>query len=128
MSLYDRAAQFAPYAALSGYDDMVVEEARLTESEIELSESEIAILNGTLSEIQTLMDNGARPMVSVTYFKPDPYKAGGSYETLTAVPKKIDALEKMMVFYGSEDTQNRQIPTVRVPIERLIEIRILPDK
>ena len=78
MSLHDRAAQFAPFAALSGYDDMVSEEARITDSEIELSDSMIEIINSVIADIGTMIENGGHPTVTVTYFKPDSHKSGGS--------------------------------------------------
>lgn len=88
MPLYDRAAQFAPFAALSGHENMITEEARLTDSEIELSDSEIDIINGVIAEIFFLVENGAHPTVSVTYFKPDLYKKGGAMSDLQVSSKR----------------------------------------
>ena len=121
MSLYDRAAQFAPFAALSGFDDMVIEEARLTDSRIELSESEIDLLNAVIAGIADTVENGGHPAVSVTRFKPDAHKSGGSYETLTGIVKKVDPIEKTLVFYGSEDIEDRRLPTIDIPIERVVK-------
>ncbi len=127
MSLYDRAAQFAPFAALSGFEDMVTEEARQTESEIYLSDNEIELINGVISEISSITGNGGHPTVSVTYFRPDTHKSGGHYEKLTGIIKKIDTLKKSLVFYGSDDINDRRIPTVIIPIERLTGIIINKD-
>lgn len=127
MSLYDRAAQFASYKALSGYEDMVIEEARLTESEIALSESEIEIINGILCEISGRTTNGEHPVIGVTYFKPDRYKSGGSYETMTGMIKKIDQINKTLVFYGSDDPEDKRIPTVDIPVSRIIDIAFCYD-
>lgn len=124
MSLYDRAAQFAPFAALSGYDDMVVETARLTDSEIELSDSEIELINGVIAEIHRLTESGAHPAVSLTYFIPDQYKQGGSYEPFNGIIKKIDPVGKKLIFYGSDDIDDRRIPTVDIMIERIIRITL----
>jgi len=124
MSLYDRAAQFASYKALSGYEDMVAEEARLTDSELELSESETELINAMLCEIAERVEYGDHPAVSVTYFKPDAYKAGGRYETLTAVIKKIDAVSGKLVFYGSDDLEDRRVPPTEINISRVI--RVMP--
>ena len=124
MSLYDRAAQFASYKALSGYEDMVLEEARLTDSEIELSENETDIINAVISELADRISNGDHPVVSAAYFKPDKYKKGGSYEILTGIIKKIDPIEKKMIFYGSDDTENKQVKPVSIPIEKLLSITI----
>ena len=90
MSLYDRAAQFAPFAALSGYDDMVHEEARLTDKESELSDYEIDILNRKLGLINDVLDDDYVPEITVTYFVPDSRKAGGAYRSIAGAAKKID--------------------------------------
>lgn len=83
MSLYDRAAQFAPFAALTGYGAAINETSRLTEDKIELSEDEQSAINDKLTAA-----DGRR--VSVMYFKPDTRKEGGSYVTLAGVIRKID--------------------------------------
>ena len=90
MSLYDRAAQFAPFAALSGYDDMIDEEARITDRRIELSEEEPEELNRKLGEISESISRGNRPLVTVTYFVPDPLKSGGIYETVKEKIRRVD--------------------------------------
>ena len=97
MSLYDRAAQFAPFAALSGYDDMISEEARLVDNRIELSEEEINQLNRKLSVIIDAVDSGTNPEISITYFIPDKLKAGGRYETVTEKIRKVDTIEKKII-------------------------------
>lgn len=122
MSLYDRAAQFASYKALSGYEDMVIEEARSVDSEIELSENEISIINAVIGEISERTANGDHPTVSVTYFKPDHHKDGGRYETLTGIVKKFDPTDKKLIFYGSDDIENKRIPTADIPVSRIIKI------
>lgn len=125
MTLYDRAAQFASYRALSGYEDMVEEEARRTDSEIELSDSMIELINATIAEIKTMLDNGASPRVSVTRFIPDKYKSGGEYSELTGIIKKIDPISKKLVFYGSDDTEDKRIPAINIPIDKIISISII---
>ena len=120
MSLYDRAAQFASYKALSGYEDMVIEEARAVDSEIELSENETNIINAVINEISDRTSNGDHPCVSVTYFKPDNHKDGGRYETLTGIVKKIDPMDKKLVFYGSDNIEDKRIPTINIPFNRII--------
>ncbi len=90
MSLYDRAAQFAPFAALSGYDDMVTEEARLVDNKIELDESEIENLNHKLELISNAVINGENPVVTITYFVKDPIKSGGTYQTIKEAVRKVD--------------------------------------
>ena len=92
MSLYDRAAQFAPFAALSGYDDMIDEEARLVDNRIELSEEELGELNRKLGLMDETIRNGERPNITVTYFIPDPLKPGGVYQTITKKVRRVDAV------------------------------------
>ena len=91
----NRAAQFAPFSALSGYEDAVKETARLTERKIELDETEKQILN---SKLVYLRDNvPIDDKVSITYFVPDLRKDGGSYATLTDYVIKIDEYKKLLV-------------------------------
>ena len=88
MSLEARSAQFAPFAALTGYEDAVSETGRLTSDKIELSEDERVILDRKLKIIQ---DNIAEePSVFITYFIPDIFKEGGSYVTINCNLKRID--------------------------------------
>lgn len=88
MSLRDRAAQFAPFAALTGYEDAIEETGRLTEEEILLDETAVDRINEQLQYLAAHMDEGIR--VSVTYFRPDDRKSGGAYLTDIGVIKKID--------------------------------------
>lgn len=90
MSLYNRAAQFAPFAALSGHDDAIEETARLTEARRELTQGERDILNRKLNWLLQRDDN---PIVEITYFQPDKRKSGGRYCTVTGTLKKIDDIE-----------------------------------
>ena len=84
MSNYDRAAQFAPFAALTGHDAAIAETARLTESAIELGEDGIAMLDEKL--------RGLEPgrQVTVLYFRPDARKPGGTYIRCTGILKRIE--------------------------------------
>ena len=94
MSLLDRAAQFAPFAALVGYDDAIKETGRLTDERIEMSEEKLAVLN---ARYQILADNLHKEQeVTITYFVPDIYKTGGSYITTTGVVKKLDTYERLI--------------------------------
>ena len=94
MSLLDRAAQFAPFAALVGYDDAIKETGRLTDERIEMSEENLAVLN---ARYQMLVDHlGEEPEVTITYFVPDIYKTGGSYVEKTGVVKKLDTYERLI--------------------------------
>ena len=126
MSLYDRAAQFAPFAALTGYDDMVTEEARLTDKSIELSETELAALNRKIELVELLLQGGGYPTLSFTYFEPDKYKAGGKYLKRIGAVKKIDTYKKLLVLFGSDDTENKKIPTIDISLDRIIDISGFP--
>ena len=95
MSLHDRAAQFSPFAALTGYDAAVEEAARLTEQKLELSEEEKAAIGAKLTEIKEHIKE--RPEVTVTYFVPDERKAGGTYVTVTGTVRRIDEFERIVV-------------------------------
>ena len=95
MSMQNRAAQFAPFAALSGYDESVRETQRLTDRRIEPDESEIAAINDKLQYLSLTMEDPQQ--ISITYFVKDASKEGGSYETITGILKKIDAVSGNVV-------------------------------
>jgi len=110
MSAYDRAAQFSPFAALTGHDDAITETGRLTETRVELDEYSKADLNQRLCIIQDGMDE--QPEVSITYFQPDRKKSGGAYITAFGCVKKIEAYEHTVVM--QDDTS--------IPIDQIIAI------
>lgn len=87
MSREKRAAQFSPFAALSGHEEAIKEKARLTEQKIELSDSQKAKLNARLLLLKKHLKN--KPTVTVTYFVPDEQKSGGTYVTKTGSITKI---------------------------------------
>ena len=88
MSRTDRAAQFSPFAALTGYDAVIAETGRLTESCTELDESRMAELNGVLQKILEREDT--RPHVVLTYFREDDRKVGGAYLRINGRVRKLD--------------------------------------
>ena len=94
MSLHDRAAQFAPFAALTGYDEAVEEVARLTDSKIELDEYQKSELN---DKLQFIINSEEDEEVSITYFVPDKRKSGGAYITKKGIVLKIREYEKVVV-------------------------------
>lgn len=110
MPMRNRAAQFAPFAALTGHDDAIEETRRLTEQRIELDESEIARLNDALRLLEELLEQ--RPTVSVTYFQSDARKDGGAYRTVIGNFRQIDHVRGVLQF-----TDRRE-----VPIGEIIEI------
>ena len=109
MPMSDRAAQFSPFAALTGYGDAIDETARLTDRRIELSEEESAELDYKQQYLATL----DAPTVTVTYFVPDERKSGGAYVTHTGVLKRVDEVERMVVFKDG----------LRVPLDEVMDIK-----
>lgn len=95
MSRLDRAAQFSPFAALTGYDAAVEEAARLTDEKKEMSEDMKAVIDAKIQILSELLDE--EPVVTVTYFSPDEKKAGGAYVTVSGVVTRIDEIERCIV-------------------------------
>ena len=89
MAAENRAAQFAPFAALAGYDAVVAEAARLTQPRVELSESRREELDTQLRAL--LQPDGAPHQAAFTYFQPDPHKPDGAYVTVTGTIRRVDA-------------------------------------
>ena len=96
MSLYDRAAQFAPFAALKGYDAAIEETARFTDRKVELSEEELFVLNDTTRILLDTIDQ--QPFVKITYFVPDEKKDGGSYRVKEGNLRRIDEVQRLFCF------------------------------
>ena len=94
-SMMDRAARFVPFAAITGYEEMVLEEARVTEERIDLDEGALALLNEKLNMIQEFLDE--EPEVTITYFEPDKKKSGGAYVSITGTVKRIDEYEHLVL-------------------------------
>ena len=110
MPMTDRAAQFMPFRALTGYEDAVRETARYTDERIELTEDEKVLLD---MRLQKLADEiRSQPKVTLTYFRPDKKKAGGAYVCVTGQLKKIDDYEGALILTGGE----------RISIEDILEI------
>ena len=110
MSNHDRAAQFSPFAALTGYDDAIKETARLTDGKVELDEHSKEALNERLNMIQDAIDE--QPEVSITYFLLDKKKSGGAYVTATDRVKKIDEYENIVLLQDG----------TKIPIDDIAEI------
>ena len=94
-SMMDRAARFAPFAAIAGYEEMVLEEARVTEERVDLDEGALSLLNEKLNMIQEFLDE--EPEVTITYFEPDKKKSGGAYVNITGIVKRIDEYEHFVI-------------------------------
>lgn len=113
MSMMDRAAQFSPFAALTGYDAAIKETGRLTDEKIELGEEELSILN---MKFQLLMDSlDEEPEVHITYIKPDDRKAGGAYLTASGTVKKIDDFERIIFMENGTKIPMDDVLSIELP-------------
>ena len=110
-SMMDRAARFAPFAAITGYEEMVLEEARVTEERIDLDEGALALLNEKLNMIQEFLDE--EPEVTITYFEPDKKKTGGAYVSVTGIVKRIDEYEHIVLMNDGK----------RIPIGEIYDVQ-----
>ena len=124
MPLADRAAQFAPFAALTGHGEAVKETARLTETRVEMDEYEKEILRGQLQQLADGVQswNAAglpveeRPAVIITYFVPDALKEGGAYVTASGQVKKFDQYLRQIVL--KDDGGEWQ----EIPLDEIIRV------
>ena len=112
MSLHDRAAQFAPFAALTGHEAAIEETARLTEEEITLDEAAIATINEILYEISQHLSEKWK--VSITYFRPDARKQGGAYLTDVGCIQKIKDTEHLVIMDSGMHIKMEQIIKIEV--------------
>lgn len=110
MTAIDRAAQFSPFAALTGYDAAIEETARLTDMRMELDES----MKGSLRDrLQIIADRiKEHPEIAITYFQPDTRKNGGAYVAAAGSVKRIDEFERVVVL--SDDTA--------IPIDEIVSM------
>ena len=106
----DRAAQFAPFAALSGFDETVQEVGRLTQARIELAENEREALNDALVRLAARLPE--QPEVRLTYFQPDAKKSGGTYRTILTRVRRLDANAQVLVLTDG----------TRIPFDALLSI------
>jgi len=110
MSLYDRAAQFSPFAALTGHDAAIKETARLTDKKVELDEGSKERLN---MRLQLILENLiSTPEVTITYFMPDERKTGGAYVEAVGIVKKVDEYEQIVIMRDGR----------KIPIDDIINI------
>ena len=99
-TMTDRAARFHPFAAITGYEEMVLEEARSTEARIELDEEALTVLNEKLNLLRECIDEAQA--VTVTYFEPDKRKSGGTYVRVTGTVLRIDEYEQTVFLSGDK--------------------------
>jgi len=110
MSRLDRAAQFSPFAALTGYEAAVEETARLTDQRIELDEGEKEAIDQRLTLVQERLPVPTE--VTITYFIPDKKKAGGAYVSVSGTVKKIDDYERTVILCDG----------TRIPINGILRV------
>lgn len=110
MSMIDRAAQFSPFAALTGYDAAIQETGRLTDARIELEEDAKARLSDRLQLLKESLQEG--PVVQITYFVPDERKEGGAYVTETGVVLRIDEYTRQLILVDGK----------RIPLREVIQL------
>lgn len=110
MSIENRAAQFAPFAALTGYGEAVKETARITDKRIEIDEGLKNVINEKLKLIEKDISN--RPKVTITYFVYDDKKSGGKYIKKIGNVKKIDLVKHLLIM----------IDKTKIPIKEIIDI------
>lgn len=110
MSMMDRAAQFSPFAALTGYDAAIKETARLTDQKIDLDDYEKEEIN---DKIQLITEHlGEDFEVVITYFQPDGRKAGGAYVDAVGIVKKIDEYDRVIILQDGK----------KIPIDDILDI------
>ena len=103
MPMSDRAAQFAPFAALTGYDAAIKETVRLTDEKIELDEEALTALDMKYQFLMDALDDA--PEVTITYFQPDERKAGGKYVSAVGVVRKVDDFERRITMQDGAKIQ-----------------------
>jgi len=110
MPILDRAAQFSPFAAVTGFDGAIKETARLTDHRIELDEAEKTIIDEKLRIVQEQLSR--QQEIEVVFFRPDEIKAGGAYISMMGTVKKIEGYERVVLMQDG----------ARIPIEEIIDI------
>ena len=111
MSMQDRAAQFSPFAALTGYEDAIKETGRLTDVKIELRDEERVLLDQKQQYLQEHI--GDRPEITITYFVPDEKKSGGAYISISGRMKRVDEYARQFVLTDGK----------KIPLDDIIDIR-----
>ena len=118
MSMYDRAAQFSPFAALTGFEGVIAETGRLTEQKAELSENEKTLLNQKLTLIDDVTHDGHQPVITLVYFVPDALKDGGKYQKFSGQVRQIDTIERKVIFRA----ENGRSAGKAISVDDILEI------
>lgn len=111
MPMSDRAAQFAPFAALTSYDSAIKETGRMTDERIELDEEALTALDRKYQLLMDTLDDA--PEVTIIYFQPDERKAGGQYVTATGTVKKVDTFGRRIILQDG----------TRIPLDSVYDLR-----
>ncbi len=111
MPMSERAGQFAPFAALTGYDDEVKETARLVDKEIVLDDEVKEVISNKLNIIESFIKD--KPLVTITYFIDDIKKDGGKYEEITSNIRRIDEVKRVVILTDKSE----------INIDKIIDIR-----
>ena len=111
MPMSDRVAQFAPFAALTGYDSAIKETGRLTDERIELDEEALTALDMKYQLLMDTLDDA--PEVTIIYFQPDERKAGGQYVSATGTVKKVDTFGRRILLQDG----------TRIPLDSVYDLR-----
>lgn len=112
MTNADRAAQFSSYDALTGYNEVIAEAGRLTDSRNDLTESALEELNRVLQDICTRLSE--QPKVRITYFLPDARKAGGMRYSITGHVKNIDIHRQILILHDGREVEMEQILDMQI--------------
>lgn len=112
MSMMNRAAQFAPFAALTGHAAAIEETARLTDTQMELADEDSEILNQKKAYLRKNINE--HPTISITYFEPDKKKAGGAYKTIEGQLQNIDDYSQTIVLENGEV----------IPLKSILDIQL----
>ena len=121
MTRLNRAAQFAPFAALNGHGEAIKETARFTSEKIQLDEEDKAELDRRLKYIQNILNKGKYPKITCVYFKPDLKKNGGIYFTDCGLLKKIDTYKHIFVI--EKIYPDKELPELlEIPIDEIIDL------
>lgn len=115
MSVHDRAAQFAPFAALTGYDAVLDETARLTQPPVFLTDSAIEELDRVLRLVYSRLEQ--HPAVEIIFFCPDRRKTGGKQVSLTGIVKKLDPVGQLLLLENG----------VQVPLQAILQLQLLEE-